>query len=137
MATFEEIFTKAATEINQEPTDNTNRVQALKDFYDMFHPFFALGNGYLRNGLPFFTQSNTLNQLRNQMHNQIESKMTCGFGFELRPKIILKVRFLVRENLQMAIRIQVVRENSTTSEEHTNHETVAAILAKIVLRYKD
>lgn len=137
MATFEEIFTQAATEINQEPTDNTNRIQALKDYYDLFHPFFALGNGYLRNGLPFFTQRNTLNQLRNQMHNQIENKNTCGFAFELKPKITLKVRFLVRENLQMAIRIQIVRENSTSSEELENQETAAAILAKIVLRYKD
>lgn len=137
MATFEEIFTQAATEVNYEPTDKSNITQALKDYYDAFHPFFALGNGYLRGGKPFFTQDNTLNQLRNQMHTQIENKNTCGFAFELKPKITLKVRFLVRENLQMAIRIQLVRENSTSSDEHIDQETVAAILAKIVLRYKD
>ena len=137
MATFEEIFTQAATEASQEPTDKSNITQALKDYYDLFHPFFALGNGYLRNGLPFFTQSNTLNQLRNQMHNQIEANNTCGFAFQLAPKVFLKVRFLVRPTLHNAIRIQVVRENSTSSEEHINQEAAAAILAKIVLRYKN
>lgn len=137
MATFEEIFTQTAIEIGQEPTDKANVTQALKDYYDAFHPFFALGNGYMRGGLPFFTQSNTLTQLKNQMYNQIENKNTCVFSFELKPKIVLKVRFLVRESLQNVIRIQVVRENSTSSDEYVNQEDAARLLAKIVLKYKD
>lgn len=137
MATYQEIFTQAGVELNKEPTDKAGVVTALKAYYDTFHPFFVIGNGYLRGGKPFFTQDNTLAQMKNQMYSQIEAKNTCGFMFEVAPGVTLKVRFVVRENMQMAIRVQITRPNNTWSEEHINQEAAAAILAKIVLRYKD